>query len=36
VFGGANIPHKYVNVGPGLLEMIDIHVSGTFIQEDLE
>lgn len=36
VFGAANIPHKYVNVGPGLLEMIDIHVSGTFIQEDLE
>lgn len=36
VFGAANIPHKYVNVGTGLLEMIDIHVSGRFIQEDLE
>ncbi|MFC7065591.1 cupin domain-containing protein [Brucella rhizosphaerae] len=36
VFGAANIAHKYVNVGPGLLEMIDIHVSGEFIQEDLE
>lgn len=36
VFGAANIPHKYVNLGPGLLETIDIHVSGTFIQENLE
>jgi len=36
VFGAANIPHKYVSVGPDLLEMIDIHVSGRFIQEDLE
>lgn len=36
VFGAANIAHKYVNIGPGLLEMIDIHVSREFIQEDLE
>jgi len=36
VFGAANIAHKYVNLGPGLLETIDVHVSSTFIQEDLE
>ncbi|MGN7715076.1 cupin domain-containing protein [Agrobacterium radiobacter] len=36
VFGPANLPHKYVNMGPGRLEMIDIHVTGEFAQEDLE
>lgn len=36
VFGPANLPHKYVNMGPGRLEMIDIHVTGEFSQEDLE
>ncbi|MDQ4404928.1 cupin domain-containing protein [Rhizobium sp. AN63] len=36
VFGPANLPHKYVNMGPGRLEMIDIHVTDEFAQEDLE
>lgn len=36
VFGPANLPHKYINLGPEQLEMIDIHVTSSFIQEDLE
>ena len=26
----ANVPHKFENLGPGLLEQIDIHESGVF------
>ncbi len=36
LFGPANIPHKYVNLGPGPLETLDIHVSVVFIQENLD
>lgn len=36
LLGPANIPHKYHNLGPGLLETTDIHVSDTWIQTDLE
>ena len=36
LLGPANIPHKYENLGPGLLESIDIHVSDRWIQEDLD
>jgi len=36
VFGPANIPHKFINLGPGRLETTDIHVSQHFEQEDLE
>ncbi|MDH0613519.1 MULTISPECIES: cupin domain-containing protein [unclassified Agrobacterium] len=36
VFGPANLPHKYINMGPGRLEMTDIHVTDEFAQEDLE
>ena len=36
VFGPANVPHKYINLGPGTLEMTDIHVTDVFIQENLE
>ncbi|KAA3508975.1 cupin domain-containing protein [Agrobacterium rosae] len=36
VFGPANLPHKYINLGPGRLEMTDIHVADEFSQEDLE
>lgn len=36
VFGPANLPHKYVNMGPGRLEMTDVHVAGEFAQEDSE
>jgi mannose-6-phosphate isomerase-like protein (cupin superfamily) len=32
----ANMPHKFSNLGPGLLEQIDIHASETFITEWLE
>ena len=31
-----NTPHKFENRGPGTLESIDIHESGTFITEWLE
>lgn len=36
VFGPANIPHKYINLGPDRLEMTDLHVTDTFVQVDLE
>jgi len=32
----ANTPHKFENLGPGLLEQVDIHKSGTFKTEWLE
>ena len=32
----ANTPHKFANLGPGLLESIDIHASETFVTEWLE
>lgn len=32
----ADTPHKFSNLGPGLLETTDIHVSDRVIQEDLE
>jgi len=32
----ANTPHKFENLGPGPLETVDIHESGTFITEWLE
>ena len=34
--GPANVPHKYHNLGPGLLESIDIHLTDHWIQNDLE
>ncbi len=36
LLGPANVPHKYHNLGPGLLETTDIHVSDTWIQTDLD
>ncbi|MEO1104400.1 MAG: cupin domain-containing protein, partial [Pseudomonadota bacterium] len=36
VFGPANVPHKFVNLGPGRLESTDIHLSPEWIQTDLE
>ncbi|TAA55321.1 cupin domain-containing protein [Shinella sp. JR1-6] len=36
VFGPANVPHKFVNLGPGRLETTDLHVTAVFAQEDLE
>lgn len=32
----ADVPHGFVNAGPGPLEMIDIHENGTFITEWLD
>ena len=36
VFGPANIPHKFENIGPGRLETTDIHLSEKFAQTVLE
>jgi mannose-6-phosphate isomerase-like protein (cupin superfamily) len=36
VFGPANIPHKFINLGPGRLETTDLHNTDRFIQENLE
>ena len=36
VFGPANIPHKFENIGPGRLETTDIHLSDKFEQVVLE
>ncbi len=36
LLGPANVPHKYHNLGPGLLESTDIHLSDRWIQTDLE
>lgn len=32
----ANVPHKFENLGPGLLEQIDIHEAGAFETVRLE
>lgn len=36
LLGPANVPHKFVNLGPGLLETTDIHLSDEWIQTDLD
>ena len=36
VIGPANVPHKFVNNGPGVLRQIDIHASDHFVTEWLE
>lgn len=36
LLGPAEVPHKYHNLGPGLLETTDIHVSDRWIQTDLD
>lgn len=36
LLGPANIPHKYHNLGPGILETTDIHLSESWLQTDLE
>ena len=36
LLGPANVPHKFTNLGPGLLETTDIHVSDQWIQTDLD
>ena len=36
LLGPADIPHKYHNLGPGVLESTDIHLSATWIQTNLD
>ena len=36
VLGPAGLPHRFVNLGPGRLQTIDIHLSPRWIQTDLE
>lgn len=36
LLGPANIPHKYHNLGPGILETTDIHLSDRWVQTNLE
>jgi mannose-6-phosphate isomerase-like protein (cupin superfamily) len=36
VLGPAGVPHKFVNLGPGRLQTLDIHLSPRWIQTDLE
>jgi mannose-6-phosphate isomerase-like protein (cupin superfamily) len=36
VVSPANTPHRFENLGPGPLETIDIHESGSFVTEWLE
>ena len=36
VFGPAEVPHKFHNLGPGRLETTDIHASDRWIQTDLD
>ncbi|REJ86267.1 MAG: cupin domain-containing protein [Acidobacteria bacterium] len=35
VIGPANVPHAYVNLGPGRLDSVDFHLSDRWIQYDL-
>ena len=36
LLGPANIPHKFHNLGPGILETTDIHLSDRWVQTDME
>ncbi|WP_226779660.1 cupin domain-containing protein [Oceaniglobus trochenteri] len=36
ILGPAGVPHKFENLGPGLLESTDIHLSERWIQTDLD
>lgn len=36
LLGPADMPHKYHNLGPGVLESTDIHLSATWIQTNLD
>lgn len=36
LLGPAKIPHKYHNIGPGILETTDIHLSNRWIQTNLD
>lgn len=36
VMGPAGVPHRFINLGPGRLQTIDIHLSPRWIQTNLE
>lgn len=36
IFGPAGVPHRFVNLGPGRLQTIDVHHSPRWIQTNLE
>jgi mannose-6-phosphate isomerase-like protein (cupin superfamily) len=36
LIGPTGVPHKFVNLGPGLLDTTDIHLSDTWIQTNLD
>lgn len=36
LFGPANVPHRFVNLGPGRLETTDVHVAPRIAQVDLD
>ncbi len=36
VLGPAGVPHRFINLGPGRLQTLDIHLSPRWIQTDLE
>lgn len=36
VLGPAGLPHRFVNLGPGRLQTLDIHLSPRWIQTNLE
>ena len=36
VLGPAGVPHKFINLGPGRLQTVDIHLSPKWIQTNLE
>ncbi len=36
LYGPANVPHKFENLGPGRFETTDIHLNDRFVQTDLE
>lgn len=35
-YGAANVPHRFVNNGPGVPRQIDIHATGNILTEWLE
>lgn len=36
VLGPAGLPHRFINLGPGRMQTVDIHLSPRWIQTDLE
>ena len=36
LLGPAEVPHKFVNLGPGRLETTDVHMNPEWIQTDLD